>query len=104
MAKAAGYTVATTAGTQNLDFVKSLGATHVFDHKSPTVMQDILKILQTGDAVFDCIAEGTTQKACSEIAYKLGASKYPSLLPPESNEYDAEPIWGMRNPFISRSL
>ena len=103
MAKAAGYTVATTAGTQNHDFVKSLGATHVFDHKSPTVMQDILKILQTGDAVFDCISEATTQQACAEIAYKIGASKFASLLPPESNEYKSEPVWCMCNPSISRS-
>ncbi|ATZ50911.1 hypothetical protein BCIN_06g03810 [Botrytis cinerea B05.10] len=93
LAKAAGYTVATTAGTQNHDFVKSLGATHVFDHKSPTVMQDILKLLQTGDAVFDCIAEATTQQACAEIADKVGLSKFASLLPPESTEYNSEPIW-----------
>ncbi|KAF7959520.1 hypothetical protein EAE96_001136 [Botrytis aclada] len=92
LAKAAGYTVATTASTQNHDFVKSIGATHAFDHKSPTVIQDILKILQTGDAIFDCIAEANTQQACAQIAHEIGASKFAALLPPVPNEYNVEPV------------
>ncbi|KAF7885591.1 uncharacterized protein EAF02_004100 [Botrytis sinoallii] len=92
LAKAAGYTVVTTASIQNHDFVKSIGATHAFDYKSPTVIQDILAILQTGDAVFDCIAQTNTQHACAEIAHKIGASKFAAVLPPVPNEYNVEPV------------
>ncbi|KAF5867950.1 putative zinc-binding oxidoreductase protein [Botrytis fragariae] len=92
LAKAAGYTVVTTAGTQNHDFVKTIGATYVFDHKSPTVIQDILAILQIGDAIFDCIALASTQQACAEVAHKIGARKFAALLPPVPNEYNVEPV------------
>ncbi|KAJ8058974.1 hypothetical protein OCU04_011958 [Sclerotinia nivalis] len=92
LAVAAGYTVVTTAGAQNHNFVKSLGATHIFDHKSPTVIQDILAILQKGDAVFDCISEASTQNICAKISHHIDASKFACLLPPLPNEYDVEPI------------
>ncbi|TGO36044.1 hypothetical protein BHYA_0137g00250 [Botrytis hyacinthi] len=92
LAKAAGYTVVTTAGTQNHDFVKSISATHAFNHKSPTVIQDILAILRTGDAIFDCIAQTNTQHACAEVAHKIGASKFAAVLPPVPNEYNVEHV------------
>lgn len=85
---AAGLTVATTAGTANHDLVKSLGATYAFDHKSPTVIADILKVLKQGDAVFDCISSPDTQKACAELGSKLGGGRVPCLLWPLSTEYD----------------
>lgn len=52
---AAGLIVATTAGSHNHDLVKSLGATYVFDHKDPNVVDQILKVLKPGDVVFDSI-------------------------------------------------
>ncbi|KAF7877151.1 hypothetical protein EAF04_000836 [Stromatinia cepivora] len=95
LAVAAGYTVVTTAGAQNHNFVKSIGATHVFDHKSPTVIQNILAILQKGDAVFDCIEGASTQKSCAEISHHVDASKFAYLWPPSPNEYDVELVFGM---------
>ncbi|TGO87362.1 hypothetical protein BPOR_0231g00050 [Botrytis porri] len=92
LAKAAGYTVITTASTQNHDFVKNIGATHAFDHKSPTVIQDILAILQTDDVIFDCIALANTQQACAEIAHNIGARKFATVLPPAPNKYNVEPV------------
>lgn len=81
-------TVATTAGTANHDLVKSLGATYAFDYKSPTVIADILKVLKQGDVVFDCIGSPDAQKACAELASKLGGGKVPCLLWPLPTEYD----------------
>ncbi|KAJ4187359.1 hypothetical protein NW767_012272 [Fusarium falciforme] len=43
LAVAAGYVVLTTASPKNFDLVKRLGASHVFDYKSPTVVADLLK-------------------------------------------------------------
>ncbi|KAH6679833.1 zinc-binding oxidoreductase-like protein CipB [Halenospora varia] len=88
LAVAAGMTVATTAGTANHDLVKSLGATYAFDYKSPTVIADILKVLKQGDVVFDCIGSPDAQKACAELASKLGGGKVPCLLWPLPTEYD----------------
>ncbi|CAD6446014.1 b9fe396f-29e8-402e-aa0f-fa24a5e3b598 [Sclerotinia trifoliorum] len=93
LAVAAGYTVVTTAGVQNHNFVKSIGATHAFDHKSPTVVQDILAVLQKGDSVFDCIGEAFTQKACAEISLHVNASKFACLWPPSPNEYGVESVF-----------
>ncbi|KAJ6078831.1 hypothetical protein N7467_008584 [Penicillium canescens] len=53
LAVAAGLTVVTTAGAQNHDLVTSLGAKHVIDYNSPTVIEEVLKVLKTGDLVVD---------------------------------------------------
>ncbi|KAI9742857.1 MAG: hypothetical protein M1818_003586 [Claussenomyces sp. TS43310] len=88
LAVAAGLTVATTAGVQNRSLVKSLGATYSFDHKEPGVIRDILKVLKTGDVVFDCIGDVSTQEACAEITSKVGGGKLPCVLWPMPNEYE----------------
>ncbi|KAL7786007.1 GroES-like protein [Trichoderma afarasin] len=41
LAVSAGYGVVSTASPKNFDYVKALGATHVFDYKSDTVVDDI---------------------------------------------------------------
>ncbi|TVY45894.1 Dehydrogenase [Lachnellula subtilissima] len=88
LALAAGLTVATTAGAHNKAYVKELGATHVFDHKAPNVIQDISKILKTGDVVFDAIAVEGSQKACATILHNIGGGKLPIVLWPLPTEYD----------------
>jgi NADPH:quinone reductase-like Zn-dependent oxidoreductase len=45
LAKAAGYEVITTASTKNHEYVKSLGADHVFEYKSPQVTKEIASLL-----------------------------------------------------------
>ncbi len=42
LAVAAGYEVITTAGPQNFDYVKKLGASQVFDYNSKTVVRDVI--------------------------------------------------------------
>lgn len=80
---AAGWTVATTASAANFEYVKSLGATHAFDHKDPNVIEDILKVLKAGDYVVDSIASEETQVACGKILGKIGGGKLPILLWPQ---------------------
>ncbi|KAJ5382597.1 Polyketide synthase enoylreductase [Penicillium concentricum] len=41
LAVSAGYEVVSTASPKNFDYVKNLGASHVFDYKSETVIDDI---------------------------------------------------------------
>lgn len=46
LAVAAGYEVISTASPKNFDYVKKLGASHVFDYKSPTVVDDIVAVFK----------------------------------------------------------
>jgi len=43
-AKSVGYTVIATASPRGFDHLKSLGASNVFDYKSPTVVDDLRKL------------------------------------------------------------
>ncbi|KAH2767510.1 hypothetical protein KXW60_005734 [Aspergillus fumigatus] len=51
LAAAAGYEVVTTASTKNFEYVKSLGAGHVFDYHSPTLVDDISKVYDSKTGV-----------------------------------------------------
>ncbi|KAJ3573623.1 hypothetical protein NPX13_g4633 [Xylaria arbuscula] len=57
LAVAAGYEVITTASPHNFEYVRKLGASQVFDYKSPTVREDLLTALEpkTLAGVLDCI-------------------------------------------------
>ncbi|KAK5659686.1 hypothetical protein OQA88_895 [Cercophora sp. LCS_1] len=55
LAKAAGYEVITTASPRNFEYVKSLGATGVFDYNSPTIKEELLAAFQ-GKKVVGAIA------------------------------------------------
>jgi NADPH:quinone reductase-like Zn-dependent oxidoreductase len=46
----------------NHAYVKNLGATYVFNHKDPNVVEEISKVLKTGDVVFDAISTEGSQK------------------------------------------
>ncbi|KAN0096659.1 zinc-binding oxidoreductase-like protein CipB [Hyaloscypha variabilis] len=88
LAVAGGVTVITTASPRNFDLVKSLGATQAFDHNSPTVGADILKVMKKGDLVFDCISSDTTQVISAEIVHQLGGGKLAVLLSPNTSSYE----------------
>lgn len=65
-AKASGLTVIATASPKNFDYVKSLGASFVFDYRSPTVVEDIKKAAgQPLLYAWDCVAEDDTVKLCA---------------------------------------
>jgi NADPH:quinone reductase-like Zn-dependent oxidoreductase len=83
LAVAAGLTVATTASNANREYVKSLGATQVFDHNDSDVIDEILKVLKPGDLVLDCIGMEDTQIACGKILGNIGGGKLPILLYPQ---------------------
>jgi len=59
VAKANGAYVATTAGTQDVDFVKQLGVDEVIDFKT----QEFEEILKDFDAVYDTVGGETTEKS-----------------------------------------
>ncbi len=84
LASAAGVTVATTASSHNHDYVKSMGAMHVFDHTKSSVVDDIVSALKgsTFAGAFDAISEEKTIKSSAEVASQLGGGVVATTLPP----------------------
>ncbi|KAK1597968.1 zinc-binding dehydrogenase [Colletotrichum navitas] len=72
-ARLSGYKVIATASPHNFEYVKSLGASEVFDYKSPTVSEDIRR--HTGDGLtlaWDC---HSTNESATLVAKALSSSK-----------------------------
>ena len=68
LAKASGYEVVTTASPRNFELVRSLGADHIVDYNSKTVIDDIVDVLKgkTVAGAYDAIAGGATAM-CAEV-------------------------------------
>lgn len=74
----------TTCSPDNFALVKSLGATHVFDYRSPTCAEDIKNATSSRLAyVLDCISIPSSTAICT-AAYGPQGGKYTSLLPVEN--------------------
>lgn len=84
LAVASGYKVVTTASSANAKYVKSLGATFVFDHNNSNIVGDIVNIFgkETFGGIVDCIGSDTTQLHCADILSRLGGGKLSSLRRP----------------------
>ena len=78
LVRAAGYDVATTAGSKHFEYLKSLGATYVFDYKKPDVVEDITNALEGADfaGALCAFMDDDGAAKCGEIASKLGGHKY----------------------------
>ena len=76
LAVAAGCEVITTASPKNHDFLKKLGATEVFDYRSPTVVSDIVSAFKNRKvAGAISIGPGSLPK-CIEILGKCKGNKF----------------------------
>jgi len=90
LAAAAGYDVVTTASPTNHDYVRALGAAQVFDHHSPTVINDVVAAL-AGKQVVGALAIGPgSAKACSEVVASCGGKKFVSMVTPPAS-FDTPP-------------
>lgn len=85
LAVAAGYEVITTASPRNFDYVKSLGASQVFDYNSQLVVADITEALR-GKTLAGALSFGTTgAPACVKIVGQSTGNKFVSIgTPPVS--------------------
>jgi NADPH:quinone reductase-like Zn-dependent oxidoreductase len=79
LAVAAGYEVITTASPKNFDYVRSLGASQVFDYNSKTVVQDVIEALK-GKTIAGALAIGATSPgACLDVVHKCKGKKFVSM-------------------------
>jgi len=82
LAVGAGVKVVSVASQHNIDKVKDLGASAVFDYKSSSVVDDIVAALEGTDfaGVCDCIGTPDAAAAWTPVYKKLGG-RYGSVLP-----------------------
>ena len=97
LAVAAGYEVISTSSPKNFDYVKSLGASSVFDYNSPTIVPDIVNALKSKDNEHaGALAIGSVQspgngaaglQACLDIVAQCPGTKFvASAIPPPPPE------------------
>ncbi|KAI1421081.1 GroES-like protein [Xylaria sp. FL1777] len=76
LASAAGYEVLSTASPKNFDYVKKLGAEHVFDYRSATLVDDILAKLPGRNLMGAyAIGEGAIQTCCGVLKSHKGPKR-----------------------------
>ncbi|KAM0555851.1 hypothetical protein ACHAPJ_006250 [Fusarium lateritium] len=93
LAKAAGYEVITTASAKNHDYVKSLGADHIFEYKSPQVTKDIASLLTGKKFVGAVEASGSDEAmtaAGQAIAHAEGVRKIICVRGPSNELQDVK--------------
>ncbi|KAH7129174.1 chaperonin 10-like protein, partial [Dactylonectria macrodidyma] len=86
LAKAAGYSVVTTASPHSFDLVKKYGADAVYDYKSSTVADEIVKDYPDISKAVDCFSEGKSTFVCAEVIKGKGG-KVVVLLPNGKSKY-----------------
>ncbi|KAL1622690.1 hypothetical protein SLS56_008615 [Neofusicoccum ribis] len=96
LACASGLQVIATASAHNHDLVKSLGASSVFDYKSPSVVQDLIAAIKNaGDfvGVFDAVSVPDTITKVGSILHELGPRKVAFVMPsPEVLPDNVQPV------------
>ena len=67
LAVSAGYQVLSTSSPKNFDYVKGLGATHVFDYRSKTLVKDLLGALAGRELVGAYTIGRGAVEACTAV-------------------------------------
>jgi NADPH:quinone reductase-like Zn-dependent oxidoreductase len=70
LAVSAGYRVLSTSSAKNFDYVKGLGATHVFDYKSKTLVKDLLGVLKGHELVGAYTIGSGAVEVCTDVMKK----------------------------------
>jgi NADPH:quinone reductase-like Zn-dependent oxidoreductase len=80
LAVAAGYEVFSTASYKNHEYLKKLGARQVFDYRSPTVAEDMIRALKgksTAGAL--SIGNGAAEKCMQILDNSTGTNKFVAM-------------------------
>ncbi|TVY53239.1 Dehydrogenase azaJ, partial [Lachnellula suecica] len=73
IAKAAGYEVITTSSPKNFEYVKKLGASYVFDYRSPSTVKEIIGVLKNKTCAGAlAIGFGSTEACLAIVAASKG--------------------------------
>merc|ERR1711939_974735 len=97
IAKKAGCTVVVSASPRSFDLVKSYGADHVFDYRSPGAAKEIKNKFPNISRALDCYSEGNSTKTGIAsvksqmiMSFQLLGKEF-AWLPPIGPKYPASP-------------
>jgi NADPH:quinone reductase-like Zn-dependent oxidoreductase len=87
LAVASGLEVVSTSSAANIEYVKALGAKHVFDHSDLKVVDEVVAVLKGTDFVgaYDAISLPDTLQSTSQVVHKLGGGKLATVLVPSDS-------------------
>ncbi len=97
LAVASGYKCVATASARNAGLLKSLGAGEVFDHASPTIVEDVVKALGGRGLAGTLLATGRMDDAFAVVARCEGSRRVATTLSPPVERpagVDATQIFG----------
>ncbi|KAK4501491.1 hypothetical protein PRZ48_007300 [Zasmidium cellare] len=86
LARAAGYEVISTASPGNHALLRQLGASQVFDYKSPSVVEDITKALESHTLAGALAIGNNSTEPCISILGKCKGNKFISQASPSLPE------------------
>ncbi|KAI1295719.1 chaperonin 10-like protein [Xylaria venustula] len=78
LATAAGYEVFNTASPRNFEYVKALGASHVWDYRDPGVTGHLIKALQNKDCAGALAIGKGSLEACISIVASVPGRRFVS--------------------------
>ncbi|KAK9350916.1 GroES-like protein [Lipomyces doorenjongii] len=78
LAASAGYEVLSTSSPKNFAYVKGLGASHVFDYKSKTLVADLVRALEGRELVGAYTVGANADQVCAAVMTER-LSKMPKL-------------------------
>jgi NADPH:quinone reductase-like Zn-dependent oxidoreductase len=80
--KLSGVTIITTSSPSNANYLKSLGADHVLDYKSTSLVDDVLRIANGPvHHVFDTYPSDASTATSAAVLSQSGNAKYVALVP-----------------------
>jgi NADPH:quinone reductase-like Zn-dependent oxidoreductase len=83
LAAQAGYQVYATASPKNFDYVKSLGATAVFDYRSKTLQDDLVNALNGGEVVGAlAVGDGAVELCMKVLAHLPDSRRFVAMAGP----------------------
>ncbi|KAK7039690.1 chaperonin 10-like protein [Favolaschia claudopus] len=84
-AKAAGYTIASTASARNFELLREMGVEYMFDYSSATVIDDIVAALKgKGEmaGIFSAIGKPETLVQCAAVIQRLEGRQHVATVRP----------------------
>jgi NADPH:quinone reductase-like Zn-dependent oxidoreductase len=102
VAKILGFTVYATASEKHHEYLKSLGATRVFDYKDPNVIQKVIKAAKEDGVAIDVAFDAAGQiKSCGEILKETKSGDKALLAEAVPIPKDAPTIEGVQTVFVT---
>jgi NADPH:quinone reductase-like Zn-dependent oxidoreductase len=101
LAVSAGYEVVSTSSPKNFDYVKRLGASHVFDYKSATLVDDLTAAVR-GRQLCGCfsIGDGTADLLAAVLTKHEGPGTTKMLISRAEGKHSVESDSGVEVKFI----